>query len=155
MYENKWNKLRIRRGTSFKFQEATSVKLHESGAALASRALAYGSLWAVFGCGIFFISIWKLIGAKDLKDFRLKAGSVLPHIPKNNPPVGRTEFSGLYIYINIIAATMSDVMYYIWLNTILTYLNLVLILNLGINDFLTYIIEEDKKKHNKKEDPEQ
>lgn len=118
VYENKWNKVRIRRGTSIKFQEVDAVKLHESGASLASRALAYGSLLAVIGCGVFFFSIWKLSGAKDLQDFRLKAGSILPKIPKNNPPVGRTEFS-------------------------------------GVNDFLTYIIEEDKKKHNKKEDTDE
>ena len=77
--------------------QQSSAQLHEGGAALAGRALAYGSLWAVFGCSVLFFSVWKLMGAKDLKEFRVKAGSILPRIPKNEPPVGRTEFSGLII----------------------------------------------------------
>lgn len=31
----------------------------------------------------------------QLQEFRLKAGGILPRIPKNNPPQGRTEFSGI------------------------------------------------------------
>lgn len=30
-----------------------------------------------------------------MQEFRYKMGSVLPTIPKNTPPQGRTEFSGL------------------------------------------------------------
>ena len=30
-----------------------------------------------------------------MKEFRMKIGSALPRIPKNDPPKGRTEFSGL------------------------------------------------------------
>jgi hypothetical protein len=30
-----------------------------------------------------------------MKEFQTKVGSVLPRIPKNDPPQGRTEFSGL------------------------------------------------------------
>jgi hypothetical protein len=30
-----------------------------------------------------------------MKEFRMKVGSALPRIPKNNPPQGRTEFEGL------------------------------------------------------------
>ncbi|XP_050727820.1 transmembrane protein 242-like [Eriocheir sinensis] len=70
-------------------------ELHEAGGALALRALGWGSLYAVAGFSVFCFSIWKLSGAKDLKDFRMKAGSVLPRIPKNDPPQSRTEFSGL------------------------------------------------------------
>ena len=57
--------------------------LHESGAKLASRALGYGTLYAVGGFGILVMSLWKLSGASDLQDFRQKAGSILPRIPKN------------------------------------------------------------------------
>lgn len=114
-YKNRQNKTKFRRGSNI--HQLTSVQIHESGAALAGRALAYGSLWAVVGCGALFFSIWKLSGSKNLKDFREKAGSILPRIPQNHPPVGRTEFS-------------------------------------GINDFLSYIIEEDKRnnKSAKKQD---
>lgn len=31
----------------------------------------------------------------QLQDFRMKAGSILPRIPKNDPPQSRTEFEGL------------------------------------------------------------
>ena len=30
-----------------------------------------------------------------MKEFRQKVGSWLPVVPRNNPPQGRTEFSGL------------------------------------------------------------
>ena len=165
MYENKWNKVRIRRGTSIKFQEVDAVKLHESGASLASRALAYGSLLAVIGCGVFFFSIWKLSGAKDLQDFRLKAGSILPKIPKNNPPVGRTEFSGIYIILKpptrAVKKKCCIPLPRLWGSLSVfdpqpnSPIQISLVFNLGINDFLTYIIEEDKKKHNKKEDTDE
>lgn len=70
-------------------------ELHEAGGALAMRALGWGTLYAVAGFSIFCFGIWKLMGVKDLQEFRMKAGSVLPRIPKNNPPQGRTEFEGL------------------------------------------------------------
>lgn len=89
-------------------------QLHASGAALASRALAYGTLYAVAGCGLVFYGIWKISGARDLAEFRQKAGSILPVVPKNNPPQGRTEFS-------------------------------------GINDFLQYVIDEDKAQKDAKQ----
>lgn len=31
----------------------------------------------------------------QMKEFRQKIGNWLPSIPKNNPPQGRTEFSGI------------------------------------------------------------
>jgi hypothetical protein len=62
---------------------------------LASRALAYGTAYAIAGCSLVFIGIWKLSGAKDLEDFRLKAGSILPRVPKKYNPNERTEFSGI------------------------------------------------------------
>lgn len=41
-------------------------ELQETGANLAMRALGWGTLYAVTGCGILFYSIWKLSGAKDV-----------------------------------------------------------------------------------------
>nr|CAH7737859.1 unnamed protein product [Callosobruchus chinensis] len=70
-------------------------ELPESGANLAMRALGWGTLYAVTGCGILFYSIWKLSGAQSFSEFRYKMGNILPEIPKNGPPQGRTEFSGL------------------------------------------------------------
>ncbi|ROT74183.1 transmembrane protein 242 [Penaeus vannamei] len=70
-------------------------ELHEAGGALAMRALGWGTFYAVTGFSIFCFCAWKLTGSKDLQDFRMKAGSILPRIPKNNPPQSRTEFEGL------------------------------------------------------------
>ncbi|XP_030746714.1 transmembrane protein 242 [Sitophilus oryzae] len=67
----------------------------ETGAHLALRALGRGTLYAVTGCGLLFYGIWCISGAHNLEEFRLKMGSILPKIPKNDPPQGRTEFSGL------------------------------------------------------------
>ncbi|XP_022908410.1 transmembrane protein 242 [Onthophagus taurus] len=72
-----------------------TIELQETGANLALRALGWGTLYAFTGCGLLCYAIWKISGAKDMKDFRHKVGSALPTIPKNNPPQGRTEFSGL------------------------------------------------------------
>ncbi|OAD61628.1 hypothetical protein WN48_10961, partial [Eufriesea mexicana] len=69
--------------------------LQESGVALATRALFWGSVWAVSGCTILFYGIWKLSGAKTAEEFRLKVGNILPRIPKNDPPQSRTEFENL------------------------------------------------------------
>ncbi|KAK0182585.1 hypothetical protein PV327_000710 [Microctonus hyperodae] len=66
-----------------------------SGASLAMRALGWGTVYAVAGCGILFYGIWKLSGATNAQEFREKMGSILPRIPKNNPPKSRTEFEGL------------------------------------------------------------
>ena len=93
VYLNRNNKQIHRRGKHVNSHQIAS-ELNQSGAALAVRALGYGSLFAVLGCSALFFTIWKLTGAKDLKDFRIKAGSILPRIPKNDPPVGRTEFTG-------------------------------------------------------------
>lgn len=69
--------------------------LHESGVALATRALFWGSVWAIGGCGILFYGIWKLSGAKTAEEFRMTVGNLLPRIPKNDPPQSRTEFENL------------------------------------------------------------
>ncbi|KAK8743279.1 hypothetical protein OTU49_001347 [Cherax quadricarinatus] len=70
-------------------------ELREAGGALAMRALGWGTLYAVAGFSIFCFGVWKLMGVKDLQEFRMKAGHILPTIPKNNPPQSRTEFEGL------------------------------------------------------------
>ena len=67
----------------------------ETGASLAIRALGWGTLYAVTGCGLFFYGIWKLSGATNTEEFRFKMGSLLPKIPKNDPPQSRTKFEGL------------------------------------------------------------
>ncbi|XP_059092152.1 transmembrane protein 242-like [Tigriopus californicus] len=77
-------------------------QLHASGAALASRALAYGTLYAVVGCGLVFYGVWQISGARDLAEFRQKAGSILPVVPKNHPPQSRTEFSGINDFLQYV-----------------------------------------------------
>ncbi|XP_061710329.1 transmembrane protein 242 isoform X1 [Cydia pomonella] len=72
-----------------------SAELADAGAILALRALGWGTLYAVAGTSCLCYGIWKLSGAKDLKDFRIKMGNMLPILPRNNPPQSRTEFSGL------------------------------------------------------------
>ncbi|XP_044266287.1 transmembrane protein 242 [Tribolium madens] len=71
-----------------------SRTMGETGASLALRALGWGTLYAVTGCGVLFYAIWKVSGAQNFEEFRHKVGSILPRIPKNEPQ-GRTEFSGL------------------------------------------------------------
>ncbi|XP_050557113.1 transmembrane protein 242 [Spodoptera frugiperda] len=72
-----------------------SPELADAGAILALRALGWGTVYAIAGTSCLCYGIWKLSGAKDLKDFRVKMGNMLPVLPKNNPPTSRTEFSGL------------------------------------------------------------
>ncbi|XP_068248938.1 transmembrane protein 242 [Palaemon carinicauda] len=69
--------------------------LHSAGGALAMRALGWGTFYAVTGFSLFCLGVWKLSGASNLQEFRMKAGSILPKIPKNDPPQSRTEFEGL------------------------------------------------------------
>ena len=70
---------------------------------MARRALGWGSFYAVAGCGALFFGIWKLMGVKNLVEFREKVGGVLPKIPKNEPKPGeRTEFSGINDFLNYI-----------------------------------------------------
>lgn len=37
-----------------------------------------------------------------MQEFRYKMGSILPKIPKNDPPIGRTEFSGLNDFLDYV-----------------------------------------------------
>ncbi|GLV41363.1 uncharacterized protein CBL_06593 [Carabus blaptoides fortunei] len=80
-----------------------TIEMTETGASLALRALGWGSLYAVTGCSVLFYTIWKVSGAKDLKEFRHKVGLVLPRVPKNDPPQGRTEFSGMNDLLSYLA----------------------------------------------------
>lgn len=43
-----------------------TVNLIESGTRLATRALAWGTFYAVLGTGTFFYGVWKLSGAKNV-----------------------------------------------------------------------------------------
>lgn len=72
-----------------------SVELAETGAILAMRALAWGTVYAFLGTGIFCFGVWKLSGAQNFDDFRQIVGRKLPRIPKNEVPTSRTEFEGL------------------------------------------------------------
>ncbi|KAL1131404.1 hypothetical protein AAG570_011021 [Ranatra chinensis] len=79
------------------FQKGVAItkELPETGIELATRALKWGTFYAVSGCSLVWYGIWKLSGATNMLEFRTKMGNLLPKIPKNNPPQGRTEFSGL------------------------------------------------------------
>ncbi|KAJ6225699.1 hypothetical protein RDWZM_004244 [Blomia tropicalis] len=83
--------------------ERPNMPQMETGARLAVRALGWGSLWAFAGVGLVSGSIWCLSGAKDLKDFRQKMGQLLPSVPRNNPPQGRTEFESFRDLFNYLA----------------------------------------------------
>ncbi|XP_050081871.1 transmembrane protein 242 [Anopheles aquasalis] len=72
-----------------------SLSLHEAGTSLALRALGWGTLYAILGTGTICFGIWKLSGAKDMKEFRESMGRAFPRVPRNDPPRSRTEFDGL------------------------------------------------------------
>ncbi|KAI5633788.1 hypothetical protein NE865_13478 [Phthorimaea operculella] len=80
-----------------------SAEAADAGVILAMRALGWGTLYAIAGTSCLCYGIWKLSGAKDLKDFRYKMGNVLPVIPRNNPPQSRTEFSGMNDLLSYLA----------------------------------------------------
>lgn len=44
----------------------------------------------------------------QMKEFRIKMGSILPTIKKNNPPQSRTEFEGLTDLLNYISTDYSQ-----------------------------------------------
>ncbi|KAH9380987.1 hypothetical protein HPB48_008201 [Haemaphysalis longicornis] len=78
-----------------------SEALHESGAKLALRALRRGTLYSITGFSLFCFVVWKAMGVSNLEEFKLKVGSLLPRIPKNEPQ-GRTEFSSLRDLLNYV-----------------------------------------------------
>ncbi|BFG01586.1 GL26739 [Drosophila persimilis] len=71
------------------------IILMDEGATLALRALGWGTLYAVLGTGAFCYGFWKLSGAKDFQEFRMKMGNALPRITKDEPPASRTDFESL------------------------------------------------------------
>ncbi|XP_014277071.1 transmembrane protein 242 [Halyomorpha halys] len=77
--------------------------LQETGVELAMRALKWGTFYAVSGCSLVAYGVWTLSGATNLEEFRYKMGSILPQIKKNNPPIGRTEFSGMNDLLNYVS----------------------------------------------------
>ncbi|CAL1273909.1 unnamed protein product [Larinioides sclopetarius] len=76
-------------------------ELPESGGALAMRALGWGTFYAVSGFSIFCFGVWKMMGVKNLEEFRMKVGNTLPRIPKSENP-GRSEFKNLRELLNYI-----------------------------------------------------
>lgn len=44
----------------------------------------------------------------QMSEFKLKMGSILPKIPKNNPPQSRTEFEGLTDLLNYVTKEFSQ-----------------------------------------------
>ncbi|KAH8354862.1 hypothetical protein KR084_012636 [Drosophila pseudotakahashii] len=78
--------------------------LMDEGATLALRALGWGTLYAVAGTGAFCYGFWKLSGAKDFQEFRLKMGNALPRITKDEPPASRTDFESLTDLMKYLAA---------------------------------------------------
>ncbi|VVC43558.1 Transmembrane protein 242 [Cinara cedri] len=86
--------------------QIASVPMAESGVQLAIRALKWGTFYAVGGCGLFFYGVWKMSGANDMHEFRMKVGSMLPRL---TPTVhnSRTEFEGLTDLMTYLATDYS------------------------------------------------
>ncbi|XP_050421842.1 transmembrane protein 242 [Adelges cooleyi] len=86
--------------------QTPSSTMGETGVQLAIRALKWGSFYAVGGCGLFFFGIWKMSGANDMHEFRMKIGSLLPRL---TPTVhkSRTEFEGLSDLMTYLATDYS------------------------------------------------
>ncbi|XP_025425007.1 transmembrane protein 242 [Sipha flava] len=78
----------------------------ETGVQLAIRALKWGTFYAFGGCGLFFYGVWKMSGANDMHEFRMKIGSLLPRL---TPTVhkSRTEFEGLTDLMTYLATDYS------------------------------------------------
>ncbi|EDW06177.1 hypothetical protein AWZ03_011596 [Drosophila navojoa] len=87
-------------------QQATKqgMILMDEGTTLAMRALGWGTLYAVLGTGAFCYGFWKLSGAKDFDEFRLKMGNALPRISKDEPANSRTDFESLTDLMKYLAA---------------------------------------------------
>ncbi|EDV44454.1 uncharacterized protein Dana_GF20319 [Drosophila ananassae] len=80
------------------------IILMDEGTTLAMRALGWGTLYAVLGTGAFCYGFWKLSGAKDFQEFRMKMGNSLPRITKDEPATSRTDFESLTDLMKYLAA---------------------------------------------------
>lgn len=87
------------------FEKGTRITRHlqETGMDLAVRALKWGTFYAVSGCSLVAFGVWTLSGASNMEEFRYKMGNILPQIKRNNPPIGRTEFSGMNDLLNYVS----------------------------------------------------
>ncbi|KAF7489839.1 Transmembrane protein [Sarcoptes scabiei] len=83
--------------------EKPELKPMESGARLATRALGIGTVYAFAGVGFITALIWFSVGAKDFQEFRQKVGQKLPKVPRNDPPLSRTEFESFREFFEYLA----------------------------------------------------
>uniref|UniRef100_A0A1A9Z0F5 Transmembrane protein 242 n=1 Tax=Glossina pallidipes TaxID=7398 RepID=A0A1A9Z0F5_GLOPL len=81
-----------------------TVLLLDEGSALAMKALGLGTLYAVIGTGAFCFGVWKLSGAKNMEEFRMKMGQGLPRLTSDRPPTSRTDFDGVTDLMKYLAA---------------------------------------------------
>ncbi|XP_039266139.2 transmembrane protein 242-like [Styela clava] len=58
----------------------------ENGIALARKALGRATLYSVGGFSLFCLVVWKMIGAKDFEEFRMKLGNAFPKIHRPREP---------------------------------------------------------------------
>ncbi|XP_067946898.1 transmembrane protein 242-like [Watersipora subatra] len=70
------------------------MALLRNGTKMASKALAYSWMLSIGGVSLLSYAAWKLSGARNLNDFRQKAGDALPIIPKSEVQ-GRNDFHSL------------------------------------------------------------
>ena len=63
--------------------EKNNIMIHrDAGVRLAVRALCWGSIYATLFCSTVTYGIWKISGANNFQEFRLKAQNFLPKITK-------------------------------------------------------------------------
>ncbi|KAL5009798.1 hypothetical protein ScPMuIL_012103 [Solemya velum] len=80
-----------------------SREMPESGASLAMRALAWGTVYSVTGVGLLCFAVWKLLGVQSMTEFSGKMRSVMPEVPKHEPR-GKSDFKSVQELIDYILA---------------------------------------------------
>lgn len=68
----------------------------ESGVALASKALGRATVYAVGGVSLFCFITWKLIGAKDMKEFSEILGRTFPKIKRSEEPQEEIDWDEIF-----------------------------------------------------------